>query len=93
MPSDQGVGGASGPCSLCVGVMPPGEWCRACGFNQPEPTPDPEPRAPLLEAIRKARGDLTGGEVVQAILATHPPDCACGKHALDAARQPEGKNT
>jgi len=26
----------AGQCSLCVGVLPDGEWCRACGFNAPD---------------------------------------------------------
>lgn len=83
-PAETTQAGGSGPCSLCAGAMPPGEWCRACGFGQPEPN-RPAPRAPVLEAIRKARGHLTGEEVVQAILATHPPGCDCGKHGASDA--------
>ena len=41
-------------CSLCVGAMPEGEWCRACGAGLPEPEPD-EPKSRLWEAIDRAR--------------------------------------
>jgi hypothetical protein len=77
-----------GPCSLCIGAMPDGEWCRACGFGKPKSPAKSESRSPILEAVRKARGDLTGAEVVESILATHPPGCDCGKHA-SAARDTE----
>jgi hypothetical protein len=81
-----------GPCSLCVGAMPDGEWCRACGLGKPELPAKSEPRSPILEAVRKARGNLTGAEVVESILATHPPGCGCGKHAevvRDTEQEPE----
>ena len=36
----------------------------------------------LSEAIRKARGDLTGEEIERMILATHPQSCPCIHHSV-----------
>lgn len=41
-------------CALCVGAMPEGEWCRACGEGAPAP-----PVAPMTGmslAVRVAKG-------------------------------------
>ena len=56
-----------GGCSLCVGALPEGEWCRACGFGQVEPAAPEQPQAPLLEAVRQARGGLRGDEIKESI--------------------------
>lgn len=45
-----------GPCTLCVGALPEGEWCRACGYGQPEGTERIEPMTGLPFAIRLAKG-------------------------------------
>ena len=66
-------------CVFCVDAGSDFDYCRVCGRGA-DPDPEPEASAPILEAIRKARGALTGPEVERAILATHPPDCTCGKH-------------
>lgn len=42
-------------CTICVGAMPEGEWCRACGEGLPEPAPEPAPKSALQEAIDRAR--------------------------------------
>jgi hypothetical protein len=66
---------AQGPCSLCVGCLPEGEWCRACGFRQPTEPIEPL-RSPLLEAVRKARGDLRGVEIEESIRALNEASAA-----------------
>jgi hypothetical protein len=55
-------------CSLCVGAMPDGEWCRACGEGRPAGRVPEPPRPGLAEAVRVAEGKrLTGGEIEQSI--------------------------
>jgi hypothetical protein len=79
-----------GGCTFCIDAGADFDWCRVCGRGLPDAAsemPEPAP-APILKAIRKARGHLTGPEVVQATLATHPPDCDCGKHGrADSTRE------
>jgi len=76
-------------CTFCIDAGADFDWCRVCGRGQPQPAEPETYASPLQEAVRKARGDLTGAEVVQAILATHPPGCNCGKHA--APNEQEGE--
>lgn len=48
--------GHLGPCSLCAGVLPDGEWCRACGYKHPGGRKPVEPMTGLPLAIRLAKG-------------------------------------
>lgn len=80
MPPNPDVQSQETPCEFCIDAGADFDYCRVCGRGEPTP-PAVQPQAsPLLEAVRKARGDYTGAEVEHMILATHPPDCACGKH-------------
>lgn len=56
-------------CSICQGCLPDGEWCHACGFNEPVESPAEKPETDLERAIRQGKGDYTGTEVVQMIQA------------------------
>lgn len=59
-------------CVFCIDAGLDFDWCRVCGRGLPEP--EPEPESPVLEAVRKARGHLTGEEVCRRSLRLTCPD-------------------
>lgn len=56
MEQDQGCPAMTGQgCTLCIGAMPEGEWCRDCGYGKSAPERTPESKSALLDAIDRAR--------------------------------------
>jgi hypothetical protein len=78
-------------CTLCVD-MPPDEWCRACGRNEPRPPEPPPELSPLREAVRKAQGKhLTADEIRDSIgFLNEMAKQIKAAHRLSPTDQPEG---